>query len=409
MARGKGEGSLFKNGNGLWEVRVELPPDIHGKRRRKVIRRKNKADAIKELRRLKSELAKTGDLATSGVKLEQWSEEWLANRAERLAPNTVNGYRTAFREYINPLLGKKSLDKIRPLDVTTLHKLVQATPKDKALRGDDDLPPDTEMLSSTYALLVHNTLSGALKMAVSQGLLSANVCEMVDKPVKRHTNEETLDLEDGIKLLKYLSTRDDGVLWATYLLTCARRSEIIGLEIDRVLEDRLDLSWQVVRIKDIKTVPKDREYRHIRANLYYARPKSKTGWRTPPMIPQLKEMLAREIGDRTDGPVFLRNGVAWDPGDASKEWKEILRDAGLNEKVKLHGARHTSIALLYELNVPEATIMQIAGHSVMAVTRKYGQAGNQRSMKEAMSKLGDALFPDTAPKAIEGEVLEEAD
>lgn len=391
MARGKGEGSLHKNSNGLWEVKIELPRDRDGKRRRKVVRRKNKADAIKVLRELKAELDKTGDLATSSVTLEAWSEHWLTERAKKLAPNTVNGYRVAFRDYINPMLGKRKLDKLTPQDIKHLHDTIQETPKDKALRSLSDPPEGTEYLSSTYALLVHNALSGSLKMAVREGKLSRNVCELVDKPSKRHTTEEVLTLEEAIKLIGYLTTHPDGALWTTYLLTGARRGEIIGLEVDRVMEDHLDLSWQTQRITDRESAPKDHEYRHIGKSLYLARPKSKAGWRTPPLVPELAELLRREIGDRKDGLVFLRDGEPWDPADASKEWKVILAGAGVNEKVKLHGARHTAVGLLYELGVSEATIMQIVGHSTVSVTRRYGQAGNKRAMQDAIAKLSTAL------------------
>lgn len=391
MARGKGEGSLHKNSNGLWEVKIELPRDRDGKRRRKVVRRKSKSDAIQVLRELKAELAKTGDLATSSVTLESWSEHWLAERAKKLAPNTVNGYRVAFRDYINPMLGKRKLDKLTPQDIKHLHDVIQETPKDKALRSLSDPPEGTEYLSSTYALLVHNALSGSLKMAVREGKLSRNVCELVDKPSKRHTTEEVLTLEEAIKLIGYLTTHPDGALWTTYLLTGARRGEIIGLEVDRVMEDHLDLSWQTQRITDRESAPKDHEYRHIGKSLYLARPKSKAGWRTPPLVPELAELLRREIGDRKDGLVFLRDGEPWDPADASKEWKVILAGAGVNEKVKLHGARHTAVGLLYELGVSEATIMQIVGHSTVSVTRRYGQAGNKRAMQDAIAKLSTAL------------------
>lgn len=397
MARGKGEGSLHKNSNGLWEVKIELPRDRDGKRRRKVVRRKSKSDAIQVLRELKAELAKTGDLATSSVTLEAWSEHWLSERAKKLAPNTVKGYRVAFRDYINPLLGKRKLDKLTPQDIKHLHDVIQETPKDKALRSLSDPPEGTEYLSSTYALLVHNALSGSLKMAVREGKLSRNVCELVDKPSKRHTTEEVLTLEEAIKLIGYLTTHPDGALWTTYLLTGARRGEIIGLEVDRVMEDHLDLSWQTQRITDRESAPKDHEYRHIGKSLYLARPKSKAGWRTPPLVPELAELLRREIGDRKDGLVFLRDGEPWDPADASKEWKVILASAGVNEKVKLHGARHTAVGLLYELGVSEATIMQIVGHSTVSVTRRYGQAGNKRAMQDAIAKLSTAL----SGKAIE--------
>lgn len=397
MARGKGEGSLHKNSNGLWEVKIELPRDRDGKRRRKVVRRKSKAEAIKVLRELKAELDKAGDLATSSVTLEAWSEHWLTERAKKLAPNTVNGYRVAFRDYINPLLGNRKLDKLTPQDIKHLHDVIQETPKDKALRSLSDPPEGTELLSSTYALLVHNALSGSLKMAVREGKLSRNVCELVDKPSKRHTTEEVLTLEESIKLIGYLTTHPDGALWTTYLLTGARRGEIIGLEVDRVMEDHLDLSWQTQRITDRESAPKDHEYRHIGKSLYLARPKSKAGWRTPPLVPELAELLRREIGNRTDGLVFLRDGEPWDPADASKEWKVILAGAGVNEKVKLHGARHTAVGLLYELGVSEATIMQIVGHSTVSVTRRYGQAGNKRAMQDAIAKLSTAL----SGKAIE--------
>lgn len=395
--RGKGEGSLSQDSRGYWRVRIELPPDRDGKRRRKEIRRKSKAAAIAEMRALMKEFEKTGDLATSSVKLEDWSETWLKERAKKLAPNTISGYRVAFRDYINPKLGSKKLDKLTPGHVRELHDLILETPKDKALRELSDPPDGTELLSSTYALLVHNTLSGALKMAVRDGIIGRNVCELVDKPTKRHTVEEVLTFEEGVKLLKYLTTHEDGPLWATYLLTGARRGEIIGLEIDRVREDHLDLSWQIQRIKNIKEAPQDYEYRLLENRLYLVRPKSKAGWRTPPLVPELAELLRRQIGERTEGLVFQRDGRPWDPADASIEWKSILKEAGVNEKVKLHGARHTAVGLLYELGVGEATIMQIVGHSTVSVTRRYGQAGNKRAMQDAMKKLSGAL----SGKAIE--------
>lgn len=390
--RGKGEGSLYKNANGLWEARVTLPRGLDGKRRRKVVRRKIKAEAQLELRKMLDELAKAGDLATRGVTLEVWSEHWLTERAKKLSPNTIAGYRVAFRDYINPLLGQKKLDKITPFDVKHLENTILGTPKDKSLRDMSDPPEGTEMLSGTYALLVHNTLSSALKMAHQQGKVGRNVCELVDKPVKRHTEAATLTLEEGVKLIGYLLTHPDGALWTTYLLTGARRGEIIGLEIDRVKDDHLDLSWQTQRIMDIKQAPQDHEYRHLEGNLYLARPKSKAGWRTPPLVPELKELLRRVTAGRANGLVFLReDGRPWDPADASKEWKVVLREAGVSDDVTLHGARHTAVGILYELGVSEATIMQIVGHSTVSVTRRYGQAGNKRAMQDAGKKLSAAF------------------
>lgn len=386
MARGKGEGSIFKNANGLWEVKVELPRGLDGQRRRKVIRRKNKAEAVAELRKMKTELAKTGDLATSSVTLEAWSEHWLKERAKKLAPNTITGYRTSFVEYINPLLGKRRLDKITPQDVKRLHEVLYETPKDKAMRQMSDPPEGCEMLSSTYILLIHNSLSGALKMAMREGKVSANVCELVDRPGVRVTDEKALTLEEALRLLMHISTHPDGAMWATFLFTGARRGEVTGLEVERIT-DVLDLSWQIQRIKDIKSAPVSYEYRHLEGNLYLVRPKSKAGWRTPPLVEPLATILGRHIGERTDGLVFQHNGRPWDPADTSKEWKRLLAEAGAPDDVTLHGARHTVVDLLYEAGVPEPVIMEIVGHSSRAVTRSYRSKGNQKIVREALEKM----------------------
>ncbi|WP_102157721.1 tyrosine-type recombinase/integrase [Zhihengliuella halotolerans] len=386
MARGKGEGSLFKNSRGLWEVRIELPSGLDGKRRRKIVRRKNKADAVKELRRLKTELSKTGDLATSSVTLEVWSEHWLKKRAEKLAPNTISGYRTVFQQYINPILGKRALDKITPQHVKHLHEVLAETPKDKALRELSDPPEGTEMLSSTYILLVHNALAGCLKMAVREGKLSANPCELVDRPTKRVTDEKALTLDEAVTLLRHIANDPNGAFWATYLLTGARRGEVSGLEVERV-GDVLDLSWQIQRIKDIKSAPANYEYRDLENRLYLVRPKSKAGWRTPPLVEPLATILRRHIGDRKEGLVFQRDGRPWDPADVSKEWRKLLIDAGVDADVKLHGARHTVVDLLYEAGVSEPVIMEIVGHSSRAVTRSYRTRGNEKMVREALEKM----------------------
>jgi len=77
MTRGKGEGALFKASDGLWTVRIELPRGPDGKRRQKVIRRKDKGAAIAELNRL--QIAKLEDPpAPEPMTLEQAVEVILA-------------------------------------------------------------------------------------------------------------------------------------------------------------------------------------------------------------------------------------------------------------------------------------------------------------------------------------------
>lgn len=399
--RGKGEGAVYQRSDGLWCTSVELPLGPDGKRRRKVVCRKDKPAVIKLMQDHKSQLAVHGDLATSSTTVEKWMAHWVDDIAPlKIRPKTLAGYRTVVNGYIVPILGKKRLEKLTAQDIRKLHKTMQSTPKNPALRGLKEVPAGTEMLSSTYALLAHNALSAALKVALREGKITANPCDLIDRPVKRVTEQKALDVPQAIKLLQHLAialdgddaqAKQDATLWATYLLTGARRGEILGLEADRI-GDHLDLSWQLQRITDITKAPADWEYRKLSGkSLYLTRPKSRAGWRIIPLVEPLRSILKQQLGNQESGLVFTSNDRPWDPDRATKEWKALLVEAGLPANVVLHGARHTTVDLLYEAGVPEAVISEIVGHSSRAVTRGYKSRGNSKQLADAMGKMSELL------------------
>jgi len=395
MTRGKGEGAVYKRAaDGMWCTSIELPRGLDGKRRRKVVARKNKADVLTELRKHKAELAKHGDLQTSSITLQKWADHWLERIAPKeIKPRTLAGYKTVINGYVLPALGKRPLGKISAQDIRRLHDLMAATPKDPKLRDGRELPDGTVMLSSTYILLAHNSLSVMLKDAMREGKIMANPCDMVSRPRKRVTEQQALTLQQSMDLLLYLGSREDLALWATYLLTGARRGEIIGLEWDRVT-DSLDLSWQLQRITNIKDVPNDFEYRQVKSTLYLTRPKSSSGWRIIPLVEPLKSILEMHGQNRhEDGLVFHEDGRPWDPDRVTKAWKQLMRDAGLPEDVVLHGARHGTVDLLYTAGVPEDLIQAIVGHSTRAMTRSYKTRVDTDRARAGMESLSALLRP----------------
>jgi integrase len=399
--RPKGESAVYQRKDGMWCTAVELP-EIEGKRRRKVICRKDHGEVVREMRKIKAELEKHGNIATSSTTVAKWMAHWMDDIAPlKIRPKTLAGYKTVVNGYIVPLLGKKRLDKLTAQDIRSLHAVMQSTPKDPELRGRTDLPPETVMLSSTYALLAHNALSAALKVALREGKLTDNPCDLVDRPRKRVAEQKALDAPQAVKLLQYLGTlldgdneqdKQDAAMWATYLLTGARRGEILGLEIDRV-GVVLDLSWQLQRITDISKAPADWEYRKLGSTLYLTRPKSNAGWRVIPLVHPLSDILRLQIGDREGGLVFTRNGLPWDPDGATKAWSAVLAKAGLPADVVLHGARHTTVELLYAAKVPEDIIQAIVGHSTRAMTRSYKTRTDSGRLIEGMESLSAMLRP----------------
>lgn len=404
--RGKGEGSIAQDKRtGLWVGRLELPA-VNGERRRIVKRSKDKAVIVKWLSEKRSELGVHGDLPTSSPTLAWWLAYWLENvAAKRVRPNTLAGYRTVINAYIVPKIGHVRLDKL-----TTSH--IRSTEDAMIAAGK----------SSTYALLAHRTIAKALEDAKREGRVTRNVAELMDAPRKARVDVPALDVAEAVTVIAEAVPELDGtgeydhepVLWATYLLTAARRGEILGLERDRIT-DVLDLSWQLQRIvwehgcggscgrkrgtdcpKRRVQVPADYEYRPLAGGLYLTRPKSSAGWRIIPLVEPLRTLLARHLARASENPYGLvfatTEGMPLDPDRTSSDWTDWRRAHAITDRdVTLHGLRHTTVDLLLEAGVPEDVIVEIVGHSMRATTRGYKSRTKIARRTAAMEQLSQML------------------
>lgn len=396
--RGKGEGAVYRvpadktQPLKYWTGVVELPAGPNGERRRKTVRRKNKAELLSELSSMRGELEKRGDLPTATTTVEKWFTYWLTEiAAKKVRPNTLSDYRNSVNNHIIPAIGRVKLDKVTAATVRRVHDAV-------AEKG----------LSSTTALLVHRAMSVSFKAAVREGRIGRNPCSLVDAPRKAATNLEAMTLEEALTFLRHVATRPDGALWATVLLTGARRGEVIGLERDRVT-DVLDLSWQLIRLKKTEEdgkpdVRPDYEYRHVDGGLYWTRPKSSKSWRIIPLIDPLKSILEEHLAHAPEnewGLVFTRTDARpippiqrpYGPDLTGKDWRKLLADAGIDKDVRLHDGRHTTVDLLYAAGVPEDLISEIVGHSTRTMTQGYKSLRNRERLTAAMEQFS-LLFAD---------------
>lgn len=400
--RGSGSGGLYQDARGLWTVVVELPP-LAGKRRRKVIRRRDRAAAVTELRRIRTELDRTGDLPTSSPTLDQWLTIWLSLvAAPRLKPRTLATYRSYVTRHISPAIGRYRLDKLSAAHVRRMHETIIA-------RG----------CSSTTALQAHRILAKALTDAMREGRVGRNVADKdhIDAPRRAVATRTALDADQAIALLRSVADRDEGAHWATALLAGVRQGERLGITADMLDLDAgvLSVAWQLQRLtwqhgcvghrcgreragycpERTVMIPPDQEVRRVYGGLWLTRPKSRAGWRQVPLAPELWEILRRyrathDLGD--EGLIFHRDdGHPIDPRADSTAWDAALRAAGLPDVV-LHSARHTTASLLYVLKVPEQTRMAILGHSSATVTAGYTHV-TDREARDAMGLLGAMLYP----------------
>lgn len=398
MARGKGEGSIFKDGRGLWTAAIELPPR-DGTRRRKTIRSKDKKVVIQKLRDLQAELKKIGDLETKSYTVQQWMDEWLRTiAAKNNRPKTLATYRSLVKNEIIPVLGKTKLDKLTPADVRRMnHGIVEAG------------------RSSTTAAQVHRILSVALKYAEREGKVSRNVATLVDPPRRSKPNLTILNLDQGLAVLEAAAKDPQyGSLAAAVLLMGGREGELLGLEIDRV-SDVLELSWQLQRItwehgcggtcgrtrgadcvRRKITAPADHELRHLTGGLWLSRPKTAAGWRIPPLVDPLRTIIADHIAATADQPnpfnlVWHKpNGMPLDPREALAWWKALLKKAEVPQ-TRFHDGRHTAVDLLLQAGVHIDVVKEIVGHSSRAMTEAYKSRENDSRRVQAMHSLGDLI------------------
>lgn len=393
MSRGKGEGSIYKATNGLWTVALELP-SYDGKRRRKVIRATTKRAALDKLQAAKKDLTERGDLTTNTITVEQWFTTWLDTMTGHIRPSTIRGYRSVVKNHIIPALGPKTrIEKVTPQHVRKVQKKILS-----------------EGLTSTYALNAHRVMSSAFNAAVREGHISTAPTARTLAPRTDTKPAEALTAAEALKLLEQTLHTPYGPVWATALLTGARRGEVIGLERDRT-GDLMEISWQLQRIiwdhgcqgrcgrkrgtdcPDRKiSVPPDYDYRHVEGGLYMVRPKSRDGWRIIPLVDPLRTLLDAHLASHNHELVFNRDGRPFDPDQTTAAWAAALEPLGIDKDVVLHGLRNTAVDLLYLAGVPEDLIREIVGHSTLAMTRRYKTKRNVERLREAMQQMA-ALVP----------------
>lgn len=405
-----GDGAQYKEkSSGLWAVAIELPPvkwNSDGKpvRNRKVQRFRTRGEADIALRELREQKRQMGTLPTSSPTVETWFAKWMAQQViPNKRPRTAKTYDQYVRSYILPALGASTqLSKVTPDTVRRIEAFVIS----------QGLSPSTATNAYHYA-------AAGLEYAVRQGVLFFNPAKRVEPPRKAVPDLDVFTLSDAARLLRYLedNKHPDLALWATYLLTGARRSEIAGLELDRI-GDTLDLSWQIQRLeythgcdgkcemrragncpKRVLQKPNDYEARQVKGGMYLTRPKSRAGWRIIPLVEPLRAYLLNHIAQMPTnewGLAFAtthaRDGypVPPDPDRITREWPKIRDEVfGPGRRVRLHDIRHTAVDLMLLAGVPEDLIQEIFGWSARAMVNHYKSRSESSRLSAAMTSYSE--------------------
>jgi integrase len=344
--RGNNEGSIYLRKDGLWVGAVSLPTGrrkaVYGRTRDEVRRKLTGALHARE----------SGTLTDArGQTLGQFLDIWLA---EIVKPSvrtwTYRGYEVHVRLHIKPVLGHIALDRVEPAHV-------QALLNRKLKEG----------LSSKSVRYIRGTLRTALQQAVRWGYLARNAAALVDGPRIERYEIKPFDGTEARRLLDALEGDRLRALYSVALTMGLRQGEALGLrwqDVDLAI-GYLHVQKQLQRIDgkfglvDLKT---------SRSRRTLVMPATIVAQLNEHQRRQAEELKAKDHRPNGLDLVFTRpDGGPLDGTVVTHQFHRLLDRAGLQQR-RFHDLRHSCATLLLAQGVSPRVVMEILGHSQIALT-----------------------------------------
>jgi integrase len=399
--RANGDAKPFKNArSGRWELFIDLPRELDGKRRRKKVSADSERDCRDAARIVRTDLARgrpiVDERQTVADFLTWWQREVLPGS---VSESTLTTYGNAIRLWIVPAIGSVHLAKLGPADVTRMMSKMKAA----------GLSPNTISLA-------RRVLRRALRRAEQEGYVIRNVAALVDGPKINQAAAEVLDLADGRKLLAAVRGHRMEAAIVVIMATGLRRGELLGLTWDCIDIDAAPYAIRVRRqllrqggnglgLFELKT-PKSRRTVHIpqqvaevlrshRARQARERLAFGPGWgmRVRPRLGLNGEPVDDMAAPVEVGTLVFTSpiGTPVDPRNFNTLFGELTTKAGLGHRHP-HEARHGAASVLYALGVPLKTISDVLGHSTTTITADLYTHVFEEGRREAADAMGIALF-----------------
>ena len=349
--RGAGEGSIFKDPkNGRWRALVDVGADASGKRQRKKVSGRTRAEVLLKMREVLRD-AEDG-LASGGrhLTVAALAEAWLRHGSGELSASTLEVRTWAVRQHLVPFLGAR---RVRQLSAEDVSLFLQDLGQDGYARAS---------LEKVRGVLIQ-----VLRHAERQGLVARNVAAIVPTPAGPRAEGRSLTVPQARVLLEAAHGHP---LQAAFVLglTCGLRpGELLGLKWEDV-----DLDQGVVRVSravsrvggtvalgPTKTASSRRQLR-LPAGTEDALRQHRTRQQAR------QEVMGEHWQDL--GLVFpTGRGTLLDPANLRRALGTVTEKAGLGHWHP-HELRHSAASLLSAAGVPLEEVADVLGHASTRVT-----------------------------------------
>jgi len=387
--RGTGEGNVYQRSDGRWEARLSLGW-ANGKRTRKSYFGATQAAVEDQLLKARSDLSRGLPVAVERQTVKGFLDQWLDQSVKpSVRPATFQQYHQHVRLYLGPSLGKLALSTLSP-------QHCQIFVNERLKSG---LSPRTVQLS--LVILRH-----ALDTAMKWNLVGRNVAKLVDSPRVRRHEITPLDPAKARKFLDAVKGERLEALYSVALGLGLREGEALGLRWSDI-----DLDGAQLSIRQTLQRVGGKRFGTGKGNLVFTEPKTDRSRRTLRMpealvkalrahrVRQMQERLVAGSAWKDNNLVFTTTiGTPLEGRSVVTDFKRLLEkankpeiDAKIPMATRFHDLRHSAASLLLAHGVQLRAIMELLGHSTIALTANtYSHV--MPSMMQDMADKMDAIL-----------------
>ena len=335
--RSRGEGSLyFLKSKGLWVSNITLPDGT-----RKVKYGKKQSDVrthhLTTLNELRQGILPKNDVITVSEFMSNYMETVGKNT---LRPRTQEIYASFLKVHINPSLGKIRLTELGPQQLQTFYR-------QKIESG----------LSKRTVQLLHSTIRRALNQAVKWGMLSRNVCSLVDAP-RPSKRSPTFFTKEQLNI--FLDSVKDHRWYPIYVLLVYggfREGEALGIHVEDC-----DMKNRAINVRHAVLT--------LKGGLVITEPKTESSKRVVTLPKFAYEELKKHLeqSNKKQGLIFTTgSGKPVSPRNLIRHFKLALKAAGLPD-IRVHDLRHSHASLLLSAGVNPKIVQERLGHASIVLT-----------------------------------------
>lgn len=376
--RANGEGSIRQKKDGRWEGRYTAGYDlIDGKRIMKSVYATTQKECATKLAKAISENPSPYYRRGRGFEdrpLEDWCKFWIDVYCRPvIRPNSTKTYEGVLKNHVIPLLGKKKLSSVTPVDVQCMYNALKERGK-----LNTDGTRTYEPLSAGAVRQIHRVFKSCLSQAVRDRIIPYNPCENCKVPKAKKKKPVILPMEC---IGAYLEAAEQIGMYALFFLELTsglRRGELLALH-----WNDLDVETRILTV--------NKQLHYIDGDVLISEPKTANAIRTVALPQQTVDLLVEEHNKHPESPLMFCSPKTmgyWHPNSIINLHRRILMTAGIEASVRFHDLRHTFATMAIQNGVDVKTVANMLGHYSAVFTLDTYTHVTKEMQQQAADKIG---------------------